>query len=382
MKRIAVYGATGSVGSQALDVVRRCRGLLRIGLMSCHDQVDRLAEAANAMRPEQLVVTSACADIGRLESLLDYSPDIMAGPDSLLASVGAASCDLALNAVPGIDGLPLLAACLEAGLPTALANKESIVSGGEVIRTLWRSTGTPIYPVDSEHAAIYECLGDSFDSSRAETLWLTASGGPFLHADAAAMENATVTEALQHPTWNMGRKISVDSATMANKGLEVIEARYLFDVPADRIRVVIQPTSVVHSMVTFRDTTVLAQLGAPDMRVPIERALLGRQAGRHPLASPIDFWEIGSVEFLRPDFARFPCLELAYTALAAGETAVYCAADDAAVQLFLEERVRFGQIPELIREALTAFQGRHPRDVAGILELDSAVHGYVKGLLT
>lgn len=373
MKKVAVYGATGSVGRQSLDVVRRCRDLLGVVLMSCHRDVDRLAEEANFFRPDRLVVTGAGADIRRLENALSYRPRIFTGPDAVSASLENLGADLVLNAVPGMAGLPLLAHCLREGLPTALANKESIVAGGEVIRRLWTRSGTAIYPVDSEHAAIYQCLGDSFDSSRASMLWLTASGGPFLHADEAQIQAATVEQALAHPTWSMGRKISVDSATMANKGLEVIEAHFLFAMPADRIRVVIQPDSIVHSMVAFRDTTVLAQLGHPDMRVPIERALLGPLADEEPVGRPLDFWELGSISFECPDLRRFPCLALAYEALGTGQTAVYCAADNAAAELFLDGKVRFGQIAQIIGNALRVFRGARPDSVQEIMELAAEV---------
>lgn len=378
MKRIAVYGATGSVGSQALDVVRLCPGEFEVVLLSCERRVELLAEAANAFRPPRLVISSEDADIRLLRNRLEYEPEVLQGPESLAGSLEGLNADILLNAVSGIAGLPLLEAALKAHLPTALSNKESIVAGAGVIRSLWQQTGTPIYPVDSEHAAIYECLGDSFDSSAAAVLWLTASGGPFLRSTPAEIEAAGVAQTLAHPTWNMGAKISVDSATMANKGLEVIEAHYLFGMPADRIRIVIQPASLVHSMVEFRDTTVLAQLGVPDMRVPIERALLGAAAVRHPLGSLLDFWNVGSVEFLPPDFERFPCLELAYAALDAGETAVFNAADDAAVALFLAEKIPLGRIPALIRLALSAFRGSHPGSVPEIMKLDESVRAFVR----
>lgn len=380
MRRIAVYGATGSVGSQALDVVRHFPDELSVALLSCRRQTRLLAEAANEFRPQRLVVAADDADVGVLADLLDYAPEIFVGQDGLVSSLEGLAADVVLNAVAGISGLPLLAAALRAGVPTALSNKESVVAGADLIRRLWQETGTPIYPVDSEHAAVYECLGDTFNSEAAATIWLTASGGPFLHTPAPEMARATVAQALAHPNWDMGPKISVDSATMANKGLEVIEAHYLFAMPAERIRVVIQPASLVHSMVEFRDTTVLAQLGLPDMRVPIERALLGPEAAAHPLGGILDFWKVGSLEFMRPDFEKFPCLGLAYEALAAGETAVYNAADDGAVGHFLRGQIALGQIPQIIRRALAEFRGARPDSIEAIMELDRSVHKFVDGL--
>lgn len=344
--------------------------------MSCRGRLELLAAAANEFRPRRLVITGE-ADPAELCALLTYDPEIFVGPDSLVRSLDGLGADLVLNAVAGIAGLPLLAAALEVGLPTALANKESIVAGAEVIRSLWQESGTPIYPVDSEHAAIYECLGDSFNSEEAAAIWLTASGGPFLHVDPAQMACATVEQALAHPSWDMGPKITVDSATMANKGLEVMEAHFLFGMPADRIRIVIQPASLVHSMVEFRDTTVLAQMGLPDMRVPIERALLGKAAGHCPVGSILDFWQVGKIEFLKPDFDKFPCIGLAYEALRDGETAVYNAADDAAVAHFLAGRLPFGEIAGLIRRALAEFRGSAPGSIAAVMELDRSVRAYV-----
>ena len=360
--------------------MRRCRGLLEVELLSCCSRLQELAAAANEFRPPRLVVTGENVNREDLLTALDYEPRIFWGEQALTDSLTGLPADLVLNAVSGIAGLPLLAACLEAHMPTALSNKESIVAGADVIRTLWEQTGTPLYPVDSEHAAIYECLGDSFDASEAAVLWLTASGGPFLDVPADQMAHASREEALAHPTWNMGPKITVDSATMANKGLEVIEARYLFGMEPDQIRIVIQPGSLVHSMVQFRDTTVLAQIGLPDMRVPIERALLGRDAGEKPVGRPLDFWEVGSIGFRRPDLGKFPCIALAYEALREKETAVFNAADDEAVALFLAGRIELGAIPELIERALAEFRGEVPSSVEEIMRLDSAVRTFTRSL--
>lgn len=377
MKKIAVYGATGSVGSQALDVVRRFPTELCVQLLSCNTRIDLLARGANEFRPAVLVVTSPEASVAELRRMLAYSPQIFHGADALVSSLDACAIDLAVNAVAGISGLPLLAAALSAGIPTALSNKESVVAGADVIARLRSRTKTPVYPVDSEHAAIYQCLGNTFRAENASVIWLTASGGPFLHTDPAAMASASVESALRHPNWKMGPKITIDSATMANKGLEVIEACFLFDVTPAQVKVVVQPRSLVHSMVEFRDTTVLAQMGLPDMRVPLERALFEENAGHAAVGRPLDFLTAGSIEFLPPDLQKFRCLALAYEALRLQRTAVYNAADDAAVKRFLSGEIRLGAIAGLIEEALLYFDGAPPADIAEILELDAQVREYV-----
>lgn len=376
MKKIAVYGATGSVGSQALDIVRRFPDRLAVGVLSCRSRTDLLAEAANEFCPPVLVVTSRDADTDLLRERLQYTPEIFRGEDALCESLRVLKPDLAVNAVAGIAGLPLLETALECGIPTALSNKESIVAGAQVIGKLRRETKTPVYPVDSEHAAIYQCLGNSFDARHAAVIWLTASGGPFLDADAAQIAQASPAQALRHPNWKMGPKITVDSASMANKGLEVIEACYLFDVDPEQVKVVIQPRSLVHSMVGFRDSTVLAQMGVPDMRVPLQRALLQEDA-EVPAAAPLDFLKVGSIAFRAPDMEKFPCLPLAYAALARNATAVYNAADDAAVKSFLEGKIHFGAIAGLIKEALAFFDGAAPATVEEILALDKRVWTFV-----
>lgn len=377
MRQVSIFGSTGSIGSQALDVVRAHADKLEVRVLGACSNMEKLARQANAFRPPALVVASEDADISLLRRLLEYEPAIAQGARAMEGSLAAWRPDTALIAVSGLAALPLLCACLEEHIPVALSNKESIVAGADLFVDVWKRTGTPLYPVDSEHAAIYQCLGGSFDASRAARIWLTASGGPFLHWPKEDIASATPAQALAHPNWSMSRKISIDSATMANKGLEVIEAHFLFSMAPEAIRVIIQPKSLVHSMVEMVDSSVLAQMGPVDMRLPLQRALLPETPCEFTVNKPLDFEKVGTIEFVRPDFDRFPCLPLAYRAIARGQTGVYNAADDAAVGRYLGGAIRFGDIARIIADALDEFTGFHPQNFAQVFSLDAQVRSYV-----
>lgn len=377
-RRIAVFGATGSVGRQALEIIHAHPDTLSVCCVSANTDAAGLAAAAEKSRAELAALTSDSYKGG-----FSANTKLLSGAGALSEALIESSPDMAVIAVSGMNGLPLLAECLRRGIPVALANKEAIVAGGDVVTQMRRQSESTIIPLDSEHAALFQCLGDSFDTRGVRQFWITASGGPFLRWTSEEIERATPGQALRHPTWSMGRKITIDSASLANKGLEVIEARYLFDMSPDRLRVVVQPDSLVHSMVEFEDTSVLAQFAPPDMHLPIRRALLGPGAQDDAGAAPLDFWTLGRVSFEAPDTNRFPCLSLAYDALEAGGAApaVYNAADEAAALAFADGAVPFGAIPRLIREALDKFGAPRAESVEGIQDLDARVRHYVRARL-
>lgn len=371
MKRIAVFGATGSVGTQALDVIRAHPDELEICCLGAGSDAASLTELVEEFAPGITALADANA-AGRYTG----PGQLLSGEDAMERALAECAPDVAVVAVSGIAGLPLLAACLERGITTALANKEAIVAGGDVMTRLRRDSQSRLVPLDSEHAAIYQCLGDSFLADDVRNLWLTASGGPFREWPKDRIDRAAPQDALDHPTWNMGRKITIDSASLANKGLEVIEAHYLFDVPYEQIKVVVQPESIIHSMVEFKDTSVLAQLAPADMRLPVRRALLGPGAEDNAGKAPLDFETLGTLAFMAPDTERFPSLALAYAAGQEGQGAVFNAADEVAVHAFLDGRLAFGAIPRLIEDAIGHFMSRRAESIPAILELDAEVRSF------
>lgn len=377
MTRVALFGATGSIGRQTLDIIRAHPFELELVCAAVENSIDQLQVLSDEFPETMLAVSNADRGV-QLRARLDKQKTVFVGPQAMHEALNATCPDIAVVAVSGMAGLPLLAECIRAHIPVALANKESIVAGGSVISDLRTEECAKIIPLDSEHAALYQCLGDSFDTAGVERFWITASGGPFRLWPASRLGSATPAEALSHPTWYMGRKITIDCATLANKGLEVIEACYLFSMPQERIRIVIQPQSIIHSMVEFRDTSVVAQLAPPDMRVPIRRALLGPGAYDGAGAAPIDFWKLGSIEFEKPDTKRFPCLDLAYEALRRDETAVFSAADEVAALSFGAGQIPFTDIPRLIEAALDEFTGYRPQSVPDILNLDQKVRQFTE----
>ena len=352
MKRIAVLGCTGSIGCNTLDVVEHLGDGYRVTALSAHRQADKLLEQARLHRPTAVAVTDPATAAAVTPALRDLGATVYEGPDGLVELVRRADVDTVVAAVVGAAGLPAAIATVEAGKTLALANKESLVCAGSLLMPLARAKGVAILPVDSEHSAIFQAMhcGRAHEVRR---VILTASGGPFRTASAEAIENATVAEASNHPTWKMGGKITIDSATMFNKGLELIEACWLFDLPADRIEIVVHPESVVHSMVEFVDGSVLAQLSPPDMRTPIQYALTypERRAGN---SRKLDLTAAFSLRFEPPDLGRFPALSMAYEAARAGGTAgvVLNGANEAAVAAFLAGRVPFGGIARLVRHTM------------------------------
>lgn len=389
MQSISILGSTGSIGVSTLDVVARHPDRFRVHALSAHARVTELAQQCERFRPQVAVVGTPQA-AAQLQTLLrerGLATEVAHGPQALCDIASAPGCDMVMAAIVGAAGLASTLAAARAGKKVLLANKESLVISGQLLMDAVSAHGASLLPIDSEHNAIFQCLPAGYSRSLAahgvEKILLTASGGPFLTRDVATLDSVTVEEAVAHPKWVMGRKISVDSATMMNKGLEVIEAHWLFGAPADRIEVVIHPQSVIHSMVSYADGSVLAQLGNPDMRTPIANAMAYPQRIASGVA-PLDLAQIAQLSFAPPDFQRFPCLKLAYDALRAGGTlaAILNAANEVAVQAFLDRRIGFGKIALLIDEVMSAIPNRQADDIDALLEQDRQARAHAEELIS
>ena len=370
MRRIAILGSTGSIGCSALSVVAAHPERLEVVGLAAGRNVERFAEQVARVRPAVVALADDDA-LGRLQASGAPPADTVAGwgEDGLVAVATHPRVDLVLCASAGTAALGATLAAIEAGKTVALANKEVLVMAGRLMVEAARRRGVTILPVDSEHNAIHQCVDGRAPDDVVRYI-LTASGGPFRDRPAADLEAVTPEDALRHPTWSMGPKITVDSATLMNKGLEVIEARWLFDAPPDRIDVVVHPQSVVHSLVELRDGSVIAQLGVTDMRLPIQYAFSYPERWPAPLPA-LDLAACGPLDFQRPDTGRFPCLGLAYHALRAGAAfpAVLNAANEVAVAAFLERRLPFTAIPRVIETTLAAAAGRAPADPSALAEV-------------
>jgi len=350
-RSIAILGSTGSIGRSSLEVIAAFPDRFRAAYLCAHRNIDLLREQINRFRPRGAVVLDG-ERADALRRTAAPGTEILAGIEGLLEIVGRDDVGLVLSALVGFAGLRPTLRALEAGKDVALANKETLVVGGELVMTAARKARVRLLPVDSEHSAIFQCLRGEEPRTVAR-LVLTASGGPFLTLPRERFSTVTVAEALNHPTWRMGAKITIDSATLMNKGLEVIEAYWLFGVPPENIEVVVHPQSVIHSMVEFVDGSMKAQMGMPDMKLPILYALA--YPDRPPAASRrVDLAALGSLTFQAPDTEKFECLALAFRALEAGGTApaVMNAANEVAVQMFLDGEIPFSAIPGVIRESL------------------------------
>lgn len=349
-KRVCVLGSTGSIGTQTLDVARRHPEFVKIVALSANTQAEPLFEQAREFSVEHAVLANAEIAEAWRARFAEIGATLHAGPEAIVELCNLPEVDMVVNSLVGAAGMQASYATLVAGKQLALANKESLVVGGDVLMPL--STHETLLPIDSEHGAIYQCLLGE-DSAEVTRLWVTASGGPFRGKKAADLQNITVEQALSHPTWNMGRKISIDSSTLMNKGLEVIEAHHLFAMPYDKIAVVVQPQSAIHSMVEFTDGSVKAHLGTTDMRIPIQFALSYPARWSAPV-EPLDFRTLGSLEFEAPDLETFRCLALAIEAGTTGGTlpAVMNAANEVAVAAFLAEQIPYLGIAELVERAM------------------------------
>ena len=383
VKRISIWGSTGSIGRQAVDVVLRHRDRFEVIALTVHRNTPLLLEQAERIGPKTVVITGSVEDrIPLQKAFKALGIELLWGREGLLEIAGRGLEDLALNALVGSVGLEATFSAVRAGVSIALANKEALVMAGELLTREIQERGLSLIPVDSEHSAIMQCL-EGEDSASIRRILLTASGGPFLNTPASELERVTVEQALAHPNWSMGKKVTLDSATLINKGLEVIEARWLFGLPPDQIQVVIHPQSIIHSMVEFKDGSIKAQMGVPDMRIPIAHALSYPERLDHDFGR-LDFEKMRNLTFQLPDFQKFEGLRLAYEALARGgtSTAVYNAADETAVQLFLSGEIRFTHIPGIVREAMERHVVLSNPSLDQILEADrwtrEIVHGKIK----
>jgi 1-deoxy-D-xylulose-5-phosphate reductoisomerase len=380
-RRISLLGSTGSIGTKVLDVVRRSKGRFSVNGLAAGENVELLAEQIRQFRPEIVsVMTAELAD--QVRSMIEFADtEVLYGKEGYKAVATVDDADLVVSAMVGAAGLIPTLAALDAGKDVALANKESLVTAGPLVTSLAKEKGAALIPIDSEHSAIFQCLrGHRKEDVR--RIVLTASGGPFKDRNRDELVKVTPEEAVRHPKWSMGAKISVDSATLMNKGLEVIEARWLFDISVDRIDVVVHPQSIVHSMVEFIDGSVLAQMGIPDMRVPIAYALAW--PGRLELDLPsLNLIESGSLSFEMPHFEKFPCLGLAYDAARKGGTATTAlnAANEVAVDAFLQGRMGFTAIQEVVREVIEAFPVEDIRDLDDVLKADALARLRAEGII-
>lgn len=377
-KRLIVLGATGSIGTSAAKVARALPEHCEIVGMAANGSAEKLARLANELRPPRLCLANAARERD-LHKALDYRPEVLLGPEGLIELAAGGEADMVLVAIVGTQGLAPALAAIEAGRDLAVASKEILVMAGEVVTTAALRKGVKLLPVDSEHNAIFQCLeGHVGGPETIRRVILTASGGPFRTWSREQIAKATPEQALQHPTWSMGQKITIDSATLFNKGLEMIEAHWLFGVPMSKVDVIVHPQSIVHSMVEFTDRSILAQMSHSDMCFAIQYAVTWPERVASPLA-PLDFAELGRLEFEPPRLGDFPALEIARAAGEAGGTlpAVMNAANEVAVNAFLAGRLDFTGIWRTVEAACSAHQNRLHPSLTEILEADAWARKFV-----
>ena len=378
-KKITLLGSTGSIGTQSLDVIR-AQGYEVFGL-SAHSHVDKILEQVEEFHPKYVCMTNpeAAAKLDAALSGRANAPKLLVGPEGLKELAAMDGTDVVLNSVVGIAGLGASLTAIESGHDLALANKESLVTGGHLVTQAVAKHGVKLLPVDSEHSAIFQCLQDKESAKSLTKILLTASGGPFFGMKTEELRGKTKADALKHPNWSMGAKITIDSATLMNKGLEVIEAMRLYRLPLAQVSVMVHPQSIVHSMVEFKDGAVLAQLGTPDMRLPIRYAMTYPERGENP-APPLDLLNSPPLTFSEPDRETFPCLRLAEEAAEAGGTAcaILNGANEEAVRLFLAEKIGFYDISDLVAAARAAVPVTQTPSLEEILSADHAAREAVK----
>lgn len=380
MRNIAIIGSTGSIGTQTLEVVRS-NGDLRVLALAAGNNIELLEKQVREFKPE-IVCVQREDKAKELEiALSDFNCKVLWGMDGLLAVATHPQTELLVTAIVGMIGIRPTIEAIRAGKDIALANKETLVTAGHIIMPLAKKMGVSILPVDSEHSAIFQCLHGE-DAKEISRLLITASGGPFLGKTRKELENVCVADALKHPNWSMGRKITIDSATLVNKGLEVIEAKWLFDVKVDDIEVVVQPQSIIHSMVEFQDGSVKAQLGTPDMKLPIQYALYYPEH-RFLAGDRLDFAKIASIVMKQPDLETFKGLTFAYNAIRTGGTmpTVFNAANEFAVAQFLDENIKFLQIYDIIEACMQEHKVVENPDLEQILQTEQWVYEFAGKLL-
>ncbi len=370
-RKILILGSTGSIGKNCLDVVRANPEKFEVVGLSAQSNVRELAAQIKEFKPKKAAIAHEVA-WKELKAAVHPATRLFAGPHSAAELVEALKPDVVVSAIVGAAGLIPALTAIKQGIRVALANKEPLVMAGKIMMTAAKKHGAQILPIDSEHSAIWQCLNGE-PRERVNKLMLTASGGPFLRATTADLKKVTIAEALKHPRWKMGPKISIDSSTMMNKGLEVIEARWLYNMPAERIEVIIHPQSIIHSMVEFIDTSVIAQLGLPDMRVPIAYALSYPDRWPAPKLAALSLAEVGRLDFFPPDIKRFPCLRLAYEAIRRGGVvpAALNAANEVAVDEFLGGKIRYLDIPRIIEKTIDKTPDMRTSSLGAVLESDT-----------
>mgnify|MGYP002624420632 CR=1 FL=1 len=380
MRRIAILGSTGSIGTQALDMISSHPDLFEAYVLTANNNVNLLMEQARRFQPEMVVIANAVHYDTVKRGLSDLPIKVYAGEQALCDVVQDSNVDIVLASMVGFAGLKPTISAIKAKKAIALANKETLVVAGDLITRLCSQFGVPLLPVDSEHSAIFQCLEPG---NAIEKILLTASGGPFRTFSDEALHHATKSQALSHPTWNMGAKITIDSATMMNKGFEVIEAHWLFGVPAEKIQVVVHPQSVIHSMVQFQDGVVKAQLGIPDMRLPIQYAL-GYPKRLENSYDRVDFFKLRQLTFEEPDTKRFRCLQLAYDALREGGNmaCIMNAANEVANRAFIDNQIPFYRIAEILEETMSNIDKVFDCSLDTYLETDRKARDYARKLIT
>lgn len=373
---LSILGSTGSIGTQALDVAEK----LGIGIcaLTAHSSVSLLEQQARRFKPSLVVLYDEKAAKELKLLLRDTATKVLSGMDGLCQAASSEQADTVLNAVVGMVGLAPTLAAANAKKNIALANKETLVAGGALVMKAVRDNGVKLYPVDSEHSAIFQCLQGCPGEKALGRIILTASGGPFFGKAREELKNITPKDALKHPNWSMGAKITIDSATMMNKGLEIIEASWLFDLPEDRIDVVVHRESIVHSLIEYNDNSVIAQMGLPDMRIPIQYALTYPERVESPVGQ-LNLAKIGQLTFFEPDGATFPCMELCRQALRKGGLVPAAAngANEEAVNLFLKEKISFLEIGQLVAAAMNNQPGGEITCIQDIINADRRARQYV-----
>ena len=377
MRRIAVLGSTGSIGTQTLEVVENHPDM-EITALAAGSNIRLLEEQIRRFRPKVAAVWSEERAEELKARVADLDVRVEAGMDGLIAVATEASAQVVVTAVVGMIGIRPTIAAIQAGKDIALANKETLVTAGHLIIPMVRERGVRLLPVDSEHSAIFQCLNGEH-GNRIHKILLTASGGPFRGKTREEMKNIQVEDALKHPNWSMGQKITIDSSTMVNKGLEVMEARWLFGVEMDQVQVVVQPQSIIHSMVEFEDGAVMAQLGTPDMKLPIQYALCWPER-RSMGGERLDFWKLAEIRFEKPDFDNFPGLSLAYEAGRTGGSlpTVFNAANERAVSMFLNRKIGYLTITDIIESAMRRHTVIPNPSVEQILEAERDTYDYIE----
>ena len=376
-KKISILGSTGSIGVNALNVIRNISNNFKIIHLTGNTNSELMIEQSREFNPDSIVMTNEAAAEKVKKELVNDGVEVLSGRNNLLKTAKNKSVDLVLNALVGSSGMEPSLNALKVGVDVALSNKESLVVAGDIITAAMNSSGAKLFPVDSEHSAIWQCMiGESLDDI--ERIILTGSGGPFRERPLKTFDNILVSEALNHPNWDMGKKITIDSATMMNKGLEVIEAYWLFNMQVSQIDIIVHPQSIIHSMIEFKDGSIKAQMGVPDMKIPIQYALTYPNHLEAPWER-LDFAMLGDLSFQAPDFDRFPCIKLAYLALdKMGTTpAVLNMANDYCVYKFLDEKINFTDIPVIIESAMNNHEWTENPKLDYLKELDLWTENFV-----